>query len=222
VLTAVSQVTIFNIPTADTQPKRTFTLEGDFISKPTSDLDGGFRSYGYRGVYGLNNKTDLGANFFYTRGAGESAGEIQFHAKRMLYRHEGRGLAVSTGFLSYFPLRSRSEVRAGAYLYVNGSKQFATVRGLRVTSGIYHIVRDGKDIGNRTGAMFGVEQPLTDRFSFIADWSTGVNRFGYAAAGLNYVITPRQYLSGGWNFGNSGRRQQLVVGVLWIHVLNSS
>ena len=104
VLTASSQVTIFNIPTADTQPKGTFTLEGDFISKPVRFSDGGFRSYGYRGVYGINHKTDFGSNFFYTRDASGSYGELQLHAKRMLYHHEGRGLAFSAGTLAFFPL----------------------------------------------------------------------------------------------------------------------
>ena len=90
-------------------------------------------------------------------------------------------------------------------VYVNGSKRVRQLYGLRVTTGAYHVFRGGSDFGARNGAMVGVEQPLTRRISFLADWSSGSNRFGYAAAGLNFTITDRQYLLGGYNFGNSGR-----------------
>jgi hypothetical protein len=202
-LSAAAQVTIFNIHTADTQPKHTFALEGDFLSKPARFRDAGYRSYGYRGVYGISHKFDVGANFFFTRDSNGSSAEMQFHAKRMLYRSEKRGVAVSIGTLAYFPLRS--SIKAGAMFYFNGSKTIEPVHGLRVTSGVYHLTRGGSDAGTRNGAMFGVEQPITRRVSFLADWSTGQNRFGYAAAGLNYAITPRQYFLAGYNFGNSGR-----------------
>ena len=53
--------------------------------------------------------------------------------------------------------------------------------------------------------MVGVVQPLSGKFSFVADWYSGNNRLGYASAGFNYNITKRQYLLAGYSFGNSGR-----------------
>lgn len=202
---AASQVTIFNIPTADTQPKRSFTIEADFIEKPVRFRDGGYRTYAYRAVYGLNNKTDIGANFFFTRDGSGSAGEMQFHAKRMFYRNESSDVAASFGALAFLPMENSSPARAGAMFYTNISKGVRSVRGLRLTAGGYTVAGGGKEFGSRTGVLAGIEQPLTRRWSFVADWSSGNNRFGYAAAGLNLNISPRQYLMGGYNFGNSGR-----------------
>ena len=204
-LTSAAQATIFNIPSAETLPAQTFQLEGEFTSKPVRFRDGGYRTYGYRTVYGLNNKTDVGANFYFSQGADGPIGEMQFHAKRMLHRSERRGLAFSAGVLAYFPLRDSLGARAGALVYVNGSKTLKRAGGLRLTSGAYHIVRGDRGPDTRTGAMLGVEQPITERISLLADWSSGQNRFGYSGAGVNYQITPRQYLTGGYSFGNSGR-----------------
>jgi hypothetical protein len=198
-------MTIFNIPTTDTLQRKSFFLELDLITKPVRNRDGGYRTYGYRAVYGLSHKTEIGANFFFTRGADGSTGELQFNAKRNLYNNEKRGVAVSGGTLAFFPLRNSSFSRAGIMGYANASKKINRFRGLRVTGGVYKVFRGGSDFGTRNGVMLGVEQPLTKRISFLADWYSGKNRFGYAAAGLNYNITTRQFILAGYNFGNAGR-----------------
>ena len=43
------------------------------------------------------------------------------------------------------------------------------------------------------------------RLSLIADWNTGKNRFGYAAAGFGLAVSKKSYLSSAYYFGNQGR-----------------
>jgi hypothetical protein len=50
-----------------------------------------------------------------------------------------------------------------------------------------------------------VEQPIKGKFSFIGDWASGYNRFGYVSGGINWAISKRQFLLGGYSVGNSGR-----------------
>jgi hypothetical protein len=202
---ASAQLTILNIPTAETQPKRTFSLEGDLITKPVRFVDGGYRSYGYRAVYGLDHKTDIGANFYLTHDDSGAAGELQFNAKRLVHRNEGRGTAASVGAIGFFPLRNDTPLRAHFLFYAVGSKELRRARGLRLTGGGYHVFRGGREFGTRTGAFVGAEQPIARRISFLADWTSGDNRFGYSAAGLSFTLTSRQYLTASYNFGNTGR-----------------
>jgi hypothetical protein len=46
---------------------------------------------------------------------------------------------------------------------------------------------------------------LHRKLSFTADWKTGKNRFGYAAAGLGVTLSKRTLLYTAYYFGNEGR-----------------
>ena len=205
VFTVSAQMEIFNIPTSETLSGGSFYLELDLITKPVSYLRGGYQTYGYRVVYGLDNKTEVGANVFYTRDGGDPTGELQFDAKRKIYENEKHGVSVSGGVVVSIPLKGRSGVKPAVMVYANASKKIEPINGLRVTGGVYSVFGGGRSFGTKTGAMLGVEQPISKRFSFIADWFSGKNRIGYSAAGLNYNITNRQFILVGYNFGNSGR-----------------
>jgi hypothetical protein len=199
-----AQMTIFNIPSTDTLQKRSFYVEGDFTTKLGPYNQGGFRSYGVRTVYGLDHKTEIGVNAFYTTSIGDPFGEMQFSVKRKLYDNEAHGLAVSAGALAFVPLQRPVGSRSSVMFYGNVSKTIRPLKGARVTSGIYTVVGGGNGFGTRTGAMLGLEQPLFKKFSFIGDWFSGRNRFGYVNAGINYAITKRQFILAGYSFGNSG------------------
>ena len=90
-------------------------------------------------------------------------------------------------------------------IYANGSKEIGRLNGLKVTGGVYHILGGGPGFGTKTGAMVAVEQPISKRVTFIGDWFTGKNRLGYVNAGVSFAITKRQYIMGGYSWGNSGR-----------------
>jgi hypothetical protein len=200
-----AQSTIFNIPSTDVISEGRFLIEADFIAHFDRYDNGGFQSYGYRTVYGFKRKIEVGANFFYTRNGTNSPKEFQPNIKWQPYQSEKYGVAVSTGAQVFIPLNKSAGKRALALLYANGSKTINRTRGTRLTAGFYSVVGAKKDFGTKRGGIFGIEQPILRRVSFIADWSTGNNRFGYSTAGLNFALTKRQFLTLGYNFGNFGR-----------------
>lgn len=202
---AEAQTTIFNIPTADTLSKGSWSLEGDFITKPVSYSDGGYQTYGYRAAYGLNNKTEIGSNFYYTWDGNESTAQAEFSLKRNFYQNERLGITVSGGTVLFVPLRSTNGDKTALMVYANVGKAIEPLNGLTVTGGVYHVFGGTDGFGTRTGAMLGMVQPITKRVSFVADWFSGKNRLGYGSAGVNYNITKKQYLLTGYSFGNSGR-----------------
>ncbi len=113
-------------------------------------------------------------------------------------------MTASAGAVAFVPLRSRGD-KTSLIVYANIGKTFAGMHGMTLTGGVYKVFRGASGFGDKRGAMLGLVQPIGGRVSFVADWFTGKNRFGYASAGLNWNITKRQYLLGGWSFGNQGR-----------------
>lgn len=199
-----SQTTIFNVPTADTLPQGAWNLEGDLVTKPVRYRDGGFQSYGYRVAYGLNNKTEIGSNFYYSWNGVTSTGQAEFSVKRKIYQNEKHGFSVSAGTVVFVPLRNVGD-RTSVMIYGTARKTVNSLNGLTATGGVYSVFRGSKQFGTRTGAIVGLVQPIHKRVSFVADWFSGNNRLGYASAGVNFNITNRQYLLTGYSFGNSGR-----------------
>jgi hypothetical protein len=200
-----AQTTLFNIPTADTLPRGSWNLEFDFITKPVSYRDGGYETYGYRAAYGLNNKTEVGANFYLTWEGTNSVAQSEFSLKRNVYLNERYGISASGGAVAFVPLRARNGDKTAVMIYGVGSKTINQLNGLTVTGGAYHILGGSRDFGDKTGAIVGMNQPITNRIAFVADWFSGKNRIGYGSAGFNLAVTKRQYLTTGYSFGNSGR-----------------
>jgi hypothetical protein len=204
ILETSAQTTIFNIPSADTQPRGSWGFEVDLVTKPVQYRDGGYQTYGYRVSYGVRRRTELGANFYLTYN-GQSTAQAEFSVKQNVMRSEKYGVSVSAGAIATVPLRSRGADRTAIIIYANASKTIEPLNGMTVTGGVYHVFRGSRDFGTRTGAMAAVVQPINEKFSLVADWFTGNNRLGYASGGLNYNITKKQYLLTGYSFGNSGR-----------------
>lgn len=204
-ITIFAQSTIFNIPSTDVVPEKTFYIEADFIAHFDRYDKGGFKSYGYRTVYGVRKKLEAGFNVFYTRNGGDAPIEFQPNLKWKAYQNEKRGIAVSTGTQFFVPLNRAAGNRTYGMVYGNASKAFERARGMRLTGGAYQMVGITKDFGSKRGAIIGFEQPLKWKFTFLADWYSGKNRFGYSTAGLNYAITKKQFVLVGYNWGNSGR-----------------
>lgn len=202
---ALAQTTLFNIPTADTLQRGSWGLEGDFITKPVSYRDGGYQTYGYRVAYGVTNRTEIGSNFYYTYDGEKATAQAEFSLKHNVYFSERLGVSVSGGAVAFVPLRAKGNDKTSVMVYGVGSKTVNALNGMTVTGGAYHVFGGSDDFGDKTGAIVGVDQPIANRVSFVADWFSGKNRLGYASAGLNFVVTKRQYLMTGYSFGNSGR-----------------
>jgi hypothetical protein len=200
-----AQSTIFNIPSTDVLDKKQLLIEADFIAHFDKWEKGGFQSFGYRTVYGVGRKLEVGVNFFYTRNGSTSPKELQPNLKYQIFKKEKYGLAISAGGQFFVPLNKSAGRRTFGMFYSNASKVVKQTGETRLTGGFYTIVGAESDFGTKNGALIGIEQPIKGKLSFTADWSSGKNRFGYATAGLIYSFTKRQFLQVGYNWGNSGR-----------------
>jgi hypothetical protein len=200
-----AQSSLFNIPTADTLGKGERYVEFDFDSHFANYRDGGWQSYGGMGIYGLNNRTEIGVNAYATRSHnGFGSIEIQPNFKFKAYQNERLGLTVSGGAIGYIPVKGGRLRDTQVSAYAVATKSFSNDWAPRLTGGAYELL--GRDRGEaRRGLMFGVEQPIHKRITLILDWNTEKNRFGYAAAGVGLTLAKRSYIYSAYYFGNEGR-----------------
>lgn len=202
---ASAQTTIFNLPSTDTQPKKTLYLEADFYAHFDSFQNGGFRAYSPVVVYGVRKDLEIGVNMIYTRSEDDSAVELQPNVKWKFYENEKSDVTASAGAITFIPLNKSAGSKPSAMFYANVSKTFKSAKELRLTGGVYTMAGTKQDVGTRNGFMFGLEQPVTSKFTILADWSSGNNRFGYATVGAGYQVTEKQFFGAGYSFGNFGR-----------------
>lgn len=202
---ARAQSTVFNIPSTDVQSRGAVYLEADFIVHFGSVREGGYQEVGPRVVVGLPGNMEVGVNAFYTRALPLEPIVVEPNFKWQFYNNENYGLAFAAGVLMSTPVTRRSEGVTTAQLYVVGSKSVKGTYGPRVTFGGYHLVGKLDTDIDKTGVMLGVEQPLTKRISFVTDWSSGNNDYGYLTVGTGITLSPRSLLYSGYSFGNEGR-----------------
>lgn len=203
---AAAQSSLFNIPTTDVMPTGEFYAEADFDSHLTGYQSGGYQSYGALTVYGVRKRMEIGLNGYYTKTGGQSQPvELQPNAKWQIYNNEGNGIAVAAGTVLYVPLSRRVRSNTFGSIYGVVSKQIRGSFGPRLTAGGYTLIGRKDVTGSKQGFLLGYEQPLFRRVNFIADWNTGKNRFGYAAAGLGITLSKRSSLYTAYYFGNEGR-----------------
>jgi hypothetical protein len=203
--TAFSQTTIFNIPSTDVVERKLFYVEADFITNFKSFEKDGFQTYGYRTVYGAKRNFEIGTNFFYTRTGGGSPKEFQPNFKWKSYSNETYGVEMSTGAILFVPLNRSAGSRPFGMIYSNASKTVPRAGGMKLTGGMYTALGTKSDFGTQFGAIVGIEQPIKGKLSFIGDWYSGKNQFGYSAAGFNFEISTKQSFSAGYNFSNTNR-----------------
>lgn len=200
-----AQSTIFNVPSTDVQSPGKVYLEGDFIMHYGSYRDGGYQTYGPRVVVGLPGKTEVGVNLYYTRAQPGEPIDIQPNFKWQFYENEKLGLAFAAGVVFSTPITRRSRGRTYGQLYAVGSKSFPGTYGPRVTFGGYRLVGTFDDGTDKTGVILGLEQPITRKLSFVTDWYSGNNDYGYVIAGAGVTLSPKSTFYAGYNFGNQGR-----------------
>jgi hypothetical protein len=200
-----AQTSIFNVPTTDVLPPEKLYVEADYITKPVSYEKGGYSYFGPTIIYGLRKDVEVGINFFYTKSSDPDEAELQPNAKWNFYNDEDRGLAASVGGIIFIPLKNRETTNTKAMLYANFSKQIRGKYGPRFTTGAYSFVGRMEEDESSRGIMLGYEQPLSSKVTFVTDWFSGYNVFGYAGAGLGVELPKDSYLFAGYSFGNRGR-----------------
>jgi len=207
-----SQSTLFNIPSTDVVAKKKVYLEFDFISHLESHSDGGFQAYVPRAVVGVGKRTEVGLNAaFIDTFAPDQPVELQPNVKYQLYQGEGNGVTVATGGILYLPVSHRTGTDTFGMIYTVVSKQVKASHGPRVTGGAYGLVGRTDGSGTSGGAIVGYEQPLLPgKVSFVADWLSGKNRFGYATPGLSITVSKSSLLYAGYSIGNQGRKNNAL------------
>jgi hypothetical protein len=203
---AFAQSTIFNIPSTDVVAKKKTYVEFDFVSHLESQDNGGFQTYVPRVVYGLGKGVEVGLNVATTHSAAPTTVYAQPNIKWQFYANEKSGTAVTVGAIAYTPLRNRSDNDTYGFFYGNASKKVKGDYGPRVTIGGYGLA--GYDFAglDKGGAMVGYEQPVAKRASFVADWFSGKNGFGYVTPGFSFALPKNSLLNIGYSIGNTGRK----------------
>ena len=206
-----AQSTLFNIPSTDVQAKKKVYLEFDFISHLESHEDGGFRSYAPRVVVGLGNNFEAGVNVSFTDAlAPDQPVEIQPNVKYQFYNDEDNGVAAAVGGILYAPIARRAGTDTFGLIYTTVSKKVSGAYGPRLTGGGYGLVGRANGNGSEGGAIVGYEQPLHSKVSFVADWLSGKNRFGYVTPGFAITTSSRSQLYVGYSIGNQGRKNNAL------------
>ena len=198
---ARAQATLFTVPSTDVAARGSGTLRFDFIGHLESDENGGFKTYLPRVTYGLGKGIEIGVNVGTTTSLSPTTVYLQPNIKWQFYHNENAGTALSGGAILFTPVRNREQYDTFGLLYANGSKKFQGTWGPRFTVGAYGLtgVSDSVD---KVGALIGYEQPLASRVSFVADWMSGNNGFGYATPGLSVNVTRNSNFKAGYSIGN--------------------
>jgi hypothetical protein len=203
--TAMAQSTIVSVPSTDVVAEKKVYLEFDFTTNYAWERQGSFRSYVPRGVVGVGRNVEGGVNVAYTDGAGVQPIEIQPNFKWRFYKSEGKGVAASLGCILYVPVTRRKGTNTFGMCYSAFSKKLNGNYGPRLTGGAYALVNRHDGEGAKGGAIAGYEQPLSGRVSFVVDWFSGENRFGYVTPGFSFATTSTSALFTGYSIANHGR-----------------
>ena len=204
--TAVAQSTLFNVPSTDVVAKKKVYLEFDFLSHFESHADGGFQIYAPRAVFGVAKGVEAGVNVTAVDAlAPDQPIYVSPNVKWQFYNNEKNGVAVAAGGLLYTPIAHRAGADTYGFVYSVVSKKVKADYGPRFTGGAYGLpgLRDG--LGTQGGAIVGYEQPLAKTVTFVADWFSGKNAFGYVTPGISITLPKSSLLNIGYSIGNQGR-----------------
>jgi len=203
----MAQSTVMNTPSTDVVPTKRVYLEFDFLTNYAWQREGSFQNYIPRAVVGVGRNVEVGVNVSYTHiSDGESQPiEVQPNIKWQVYSNEGNGMAVAVGCILYAPVTHRTGTSTFGQCYSVASKQLPGRFGPRFSGGAYALVNASEDERTKVGATIGYEQPLSKKISFLVDWSSGDNRFGYVTPGLSFTTSANSSLQAGYTIANHGR-----------------
>jgi hypothetical protein len=193
---AAAQSTIFNIPTTDTVSPGKGYLEFDYFGQMPSPDFGKFQVFTPRGVFGVTPQLEVGVNIAFSNisDGGGTTTIFQPNAKYKFYADDDKGLAASAGIIGYMVSDGGDDF---GQIYANVSKKLAS--GTRVTGGLWGSISYGAD--NTAGVLLGLEQPITPKVSFVVDYLSGKNFWGYFTPGISVVLPHSGLLNIGYSIG---------------------
>ena len=203
----MAQSTIMNTPSTSVVAAKKVYVEMDFLTNYAWQRQGSFQNYIPRTVIGVARNVEVGVNVSYTHiSDGESQPiEVQPNIKWQFYSNEGSGTAAAVGCILYAPVTHRAGTTTFGQCYSVASKQLRGRFGPRFTGGAYALLHASDDEKTKVGAIAGYEQPLAKKVSFLVDWFSGDNRFGYVSPGFSFVTSKKSALTTGYAIANHGR-----------------
>lgn len=199
---AAAQSTIFNIPSTDTVSPGKFYFEFDYLAQLPKPDAGQFQTFAPRVVVGVTPQLEVGVNVAFTKisDGGGTYNIVQPNAKYKFFVDDDQGLAAAAGIIGYLPNEDGDKF---GQVYGNVSKKLKS--GTRLTGGVYAALScDACDGGaNKAGAILGLEQPITPTVSFVADWLSGKNFWGYFTPGVSIALPHSALLNIGYSIGNN-------------------
>lgn len=198
VMPAAAQSTIFNIPTTDTVAPKHGYFEFDYFPEVPTPDGGGFQTYTPRIVFGVVNNVEAGVNISNTHVSGTTFSLFQPNVKYKFYADDDKGLAAAAGIIGYIPINNRDSSDTFGQIYGEVSKKIKS--GARFTGGVWSSISYGND--NTGGVLLGYEQPLAGKVSFVADWFSGKNFWGYFTPGVSITLPHNGLLNIGYSLGN--------------------
>jgi hypothetical protein len=197
---AAAQSTIFNIPSTDTVAPGKVYFEFDYLWQLPKPDFGQFSVAAPRVVIGVTPALEVGANvaFSHVNDGGGTTTIFQPNAKYKFLSNDDSGLAATAGIIGYMSNNGGDNF---GQLYANVSKKAKS--GARVTGGIYVALScDACDgTSNKVGAILGYEQPITGKVSFVADFLSGENFWGYLTPGISITLPHSSLLNIGYSIG---------------------
>jgi len=198
---AAAQSTIFNIPSTDTVAQGKAYFEFDYLPQvPGPDGGDRFQTSTPRIIFGVSPQVEAGVNVSNFSQGGATASLFQPDVKYKFYADDAQGLAASAGFVWYIPINHRDVQPTFGLVYANVSKKIKD--GPRFTVGGYGVPAGDSFAGPKGGVLAGYEQPITPKVSFVADWFSGKNFFGYFTPGISITLPANGLLNIGYSFGN--------------------
>jgi len=216
---AMSQTTIFTVPTTDTVAKGDVYLEVDYLPQnPNSHGVDKLDVLIPRVVFGLGGNMEVGANVpierytfrsipLVNRPTSEAVRTDTLFEPNMKWKFVSSanlGLAASVGGKLTVPVRVNAVDDMHGLVYSNISKTvLAGAYSPRLTIGPYTVIQ-GRSYweGTKSGAIVGLEQPIHPRASLVADWFSGKNELGAFTPGVSFALPASSSLKVGYRFGN--------------------
>jgi hypothetical protein len=202
---AVAQSTLFNIPSTDVVAEKKVYLEFDFLSHFESHDNGGFQIYAPRAVFGVGKGVEVGVNLTAVDAlAPDQPVYISPNIKWQFYNNDKEGITVAAGGLLYTPIVHRAGADTFGFVYALVSKKVKSERGARFHGGGYALPGLANGAGTKGGAIVGYEQPIAKTVTFVTDWFSGKNAFGYVTPGFSFTLPKSGLFNVGYSFGNRG------------------
>ena len=176
------------------------TLNLTIFLRPGPDGGGRFTTYTPRIVFGVVNNVEEGVNISNTHVSDVATFSLfQPNIKYKFYADDDDGVAAAAGVIGYIPINNRDTSDTFGQIYANASKKIKS--GARFTGGVWGSISLAS--GNTGGVLLGYEQPIAgSKVSFVADWFSGKNFWGYFTPGISVTLPHNGLLNVGYSIGN--------------------